>query len=44
MFAGVLAHFFSLYASVNRFVQTSLVRDSREIHTWRPMPGTPLVL
>lgn len=44
LFAGVLAHFFSLYASVNRFVQTSLVRDGREIHTWRPMPGTPLVL
>jgi type VI secretion system protein ImpG len=44
LFAGVLAHFFSLYASVNRFVQTSLICDGREIHTWRPMTGSPLVL
>jgi type VI secretion system protein ImpG len=44
MFSGVLAHFFSLYASVNRFVHTSLVRDGREIHAWRPTQGSPLVL
>jgi type VI secretion system protein ImpG len=44
LFAGVLAHFFSLYASVNRFVQTALVRDGREIHLWRPMTGSPLIL
>ncbi|WP_321888475.1 type VI secretion system baseplate subunit TssF [Paraburkholderia bannensis] len=44
LFSGVLAHFFSLYASVNRFVQTALVRDGREIHLWRPMMGSPLVL
>ncbi|QCP53533.1 type VI secretion system baseplate subunit TssF [Trinickia violacea] len=44
MFSGVLANFFSLYASVNRFVHTALVRDGREIHAWRPMQGTPLVL
>ncbi|WP_028208510.1 type VI secretion system baseplate subunit TssF [Paraburkholderia nodosa] len=44
LFSGVLAQFFSLYASVNRFVQTSLVRDGREIRTWRPTMGSPLVL
>ena len=44
MFSGVLAQFFSLYASVNRFVHTALVRDGREIHAWRPMQGSPLVL
>ncbi|QYD71599.1 type VI secretion system baseplate subunit TssF [Paraburkholderia edwinii] len=44
LFSGVLAHFFSLYASVNRFVHTALVRDGREIHTWRPKQGSPLVL
>ena len=44
MFSGVLAHFFSLYASVNRFVHTALVRDGREIHAWRPTQGSPLVL
>ncbi|WP_207005390.1 type VI secretion system baseplate subunit TssF [Trinickia mobilis] len=44
MFSGVLAHFFSLYASVNRFVHTALVCDGREIHAWRPMQGSPLVL
>ncbi|WP_233809728.1 type VI secretion system baseplate subunit TssF [Paraburkholderia sp. HP33-1] len=44
LFSGVLAHFFSLYASVNRFVQTVLVCDGREIHTWRPMTGSPLAL
>lgn len=44
LFSGVLAHFFSLYASVNRFVQTTLVCGGREIHTWRPTTGNPLVL
>ncbi|MEX3959684.1 type VI secretion system baseplate subunit TssF [Trinickia sp. EG282A] len=44
LFSGVLAHFFSLYASVNRFVHTTLMRDGREIHAWRPMQGSPLVL
>jgi len=44
MFSGVLAHFFSLYASVNRFVHTSLMRDGKEIHAWRPMQDKPLVL
>jgi type VI secretion system protein ImpG len=44
MFSGVLAHFFSLYASVNRFVHTALTRDGREIHAWRPIQGSPLVL
>jgi type VI secretion system protein ImpG len=44
MFSGVLAHFFSLYASVNRFVHTSLMRDGKEIHAWRPMQNKPLVL
>jgi type VI secretion system protein ImpG len=44
MFSGVLAHFFSLYASVNRFVHTALVRNGREIHAWRPKQGSPLVL
>jgi type VI secretion system protein ImpG len=44
MFSGVLAHFFSLYASVNRFVHTTLMRDGKEIHGWQPMQGKPLVL
>ena len=44
MFSGVLANFFSLYASVNRFVHTALMRDGREIHAWRPLQGSPLVL
>ncbi|TKC81439.1 type VI secretion system baseplate subunit TssF [Trinickia terrae] len=44
MFSGVLAHFFSLYASANRFVHTALTRDGKEIHAWRPTQGSPLVL
>jgi type VI secretion system protein ImpG len=44
MFSGVLATFFSLYASVNRFVHTTLMRDGREIHAWRPTQSSPLVL
>jgi type VI secretion system protein ImpG len=44
MFSGVLATFFSLYASVNRFVHTTLMRDGREIYAWRPTQSSPLVL
>ena len=44
MFSGVLAHFFTLYANVNRFVHTAIMRDGKEIHTWRPRESSPLVL
>lgn len=44
LFAGVLAQFFSQYASVNRFIRTVLVEKDREIKTWQPMTGDPLIL
>ncbi|MBB5190652.1 type VI secretion system protein ImpG [Silvimonas terrae] len=44
LFSGVLAHFLSQYASVNRFVRTVLVEQDREIKTWQPLVGDPLIL
>jgi type VI secretion system protein ImpG len=44
LFAGVLAHFFARYATVNRFVRTVLRLYDREITPWQPQVGSPLVL
>ena len=44
LFSGVLAQFFSLYATANRFVRTVLVHGDKEIKTWQPQAGMPLVL
>jgi len=44
LFSGVLAQFFSLYATANRFVSTVLVQADKEIKTWQPHPGMPLAL
>lgn len=44
LFAAVLAQFFSLYASANRFVSTVLVQGDKEITTWQPQAGRPLIL
>jgi type VI secretion system protein ImpG len=44
LFAGVLAHFFARYASINRFIRTVLRLDDREITPWQPQVGSPLVL
>ncbi|WKN21917.1 type VI secretion system baseplate subunit TssF [Azotobacter vinelandii] len=44
LFSAVLAQFFSLYASANRFVRTTLVLADKEIKTWQPQAGMPLVL
>ncbi|MBY0446240.1 MAG: type VI secretion system baseplate subunit TssF, partial [Burkholderiales bacterium] len=44
LFSGVLAQFFAQYASVNRFIRTVLVEKDREIKTWQPLVGDPLIL
>jgi type VI secretion system protein ImpG len=44
LFAGVLAHFFARYASINRFIRTVLRLEDREITPWQPQVGSPLVL
>lgn len=44
LFAGVLAHFFARYATVNRFVRTVLRLHDREIAPWQPQIGSPLAL
>lgn len=44
LFSGVLAQFFSLYATANRFVSTVLVQADKEIKTWQPQAGMPLAL
>ncbi|MGY4494281.1 type VI secretion system baseplate subunit TssF [Pseudomonas sp. TE3610] len=44
LFSAVLAQFFSLYASANRFVRTVLVADDKEIKAWEPQAGMPLTL
>ncbi|AXA53392.1 type VI secretion system baseplate subunit TssF [Pseudomonas thivervalensis] len=44
LFSGVLAQFFSLYATANRFVRTVLVQSDKEVKTWQPQAGKPLVL
>lgn len=44
LFSAVLAQFFSLYATANRFVRTVLVQSDREVKTWQPQAGMPLCL
>ncbi|MGY2167645.1 type VI secretion system baseplate subunit TssF [Pseudomonas gingeri] len=44
LFSAVLAQFFSLYATANRFVRTVLVQSDKEVKTWQPQPGQPLSL
>ncbi|MCY1545642.1 type VI secretion protein [compost metagenome] len=44
LFSGVLAQFFSLYATANRFVSTVLVQADKEIKTWQLQAGMPLAL
>ncbi len=47
LFSAVLAQFFSLYATANRFVRTVLLApepSDREIKTWQPEAGRPLSL
>lgn len=44
LFSAVLAQFFSLYASANRFVRTVLVDADKEVRTWQPQAGKPLSL
>ncbi|MCU1749086.1 type VI secretion system baseplate subunit TssF [Pseudomonas sp. 6D_7.1_Bac1] len=44
LFSAVLAQFFSLYATANRFVRTVLVESDKEIKAWQPQAGMPLSL
>ncbi|MGW8466275.1 type VI secretion system baseplate subunit TssF [Pseudomonas sp. CLCA07] len=44
LFSAVLAQFFSLYATANRFVRTVLVQSNKEVKTWQPLAGMPLSL
>ncbi|MBN3862822.1 type VI secretion system baseplate subunit TssF [Pseudomonas frederiksbergensis] len=44
LFSAVLAQFFSLYATANRFVRTVLVQSGKEVKTWQPQAGMPLSL
>ncbi|MEA9977312.1 MULTISPECIES: type VI secretion system baseplate subunit TssF [unclassified Pseudomonas] len=44
LFSAVLAQFFSLYATANRFVRTVLVDSGKEVKTWKPQAGMPLSL
>lgn len=44
LFSAVLAQFFSLYATPNRFVRTVLVDHDKEVRTWQPQAGKPLSL
>ncbi|MNT99722.1 hypothetical protein D3C72_2426480 [compost metagenome] len=44
LFSAVLAQFFSLYATANRFVRTVLVEADKEVRTWQPQAGMPLSL
>ena len=44
LFSAVLAQFFSLYATANRFVRTVLVQSNKEVKTWQPQAGMPLSL
>jgi type VI secretion system protein ImpG len=40
LFGHVLHHFFSMYASVNSFVQTRIqCHPSNKVMTWEPLPG-----
>ena len=44
LFSAVLAQFFSLYATANRFVRTVLVQSDKEVKAWQPQAGMPLSL
>lgn len=47
LFSAVLAQFFSLYATANRYVSTVLVDAddaTREVKAWSPQAGMPLSL
>lgn len=47
LFSAVLAQFFSLYATANRYISTVLVDAddaTKEIKTWSPQAGMPLSL
>ncbi|WP_432723261.1 type VI secretion system baseplate subunit TssF [Jeongeupia wiesaeckerbachi] len=44
LFSGVVGHFLAQYASINRFVRTVLVEQDRDIKTWQPLVGDPLIL
>ena len=44
LFSAVLAQFFSLYATANRFVRTVLMEADKEVHIWQPLAGKPLSL
>jgi len=44
LFSAVLAQFFSVYATANRFVRTVLMQADKEIKAWQPQAGMPLSL
>ncbi|KPW86255.1 type VI secretion system protein ImpG [Pseudomonas congelans] len=44
LFSAVLAQFFSLYATANRFVRTVLISADKEVMVWKPQAGMPLSL
>ncbi|OEC34820.1 type VI secretion system protein ImpG [Pseudomonas cuatrocienegasensis] len=44
LFSAVLAQFFSVYATTNRFVRTVLLDADKEVKTWSPQAGMPLSL
>ncbi|NVL29393.1 hypothetical protein F2S73_31705, partial [Pseudomonas syringae pv. actinidiae] len=44
LFSAVLAQFFSLYATANRFVRTVLISADKEVMVWKPQAGRPLSL
>lgn len=44
LFSAVLAQFFSLYATANRFVRTVLMQSDKEVKAWQPQAGMPLSL
>jgi type VI secretion system protein ImpG len=44
LFSAVLAQFFSVYATANRFVRTVLMQSDKEVKAWQPQAGMPLSL
>jgi type VI secretion system protein ImpG len=44
LFSAVLAQFFSVYATANRFVRTVLMQADKEVKVWQPQAGMPLSL
>lgn len=44
LFSAVLAQFFSVYATANRFVRTVLMQADKEVKAWQPQAGMPLSL